>query len=134
ARVVEDVAVPVHARDAGRAQDLFLHHLVPEVVVLLGLGEEAMAAQVEAEAVANLGLRDASNLILRLEHDDGTPLLREQVSGRETGGAAAEDSDRLLGPEPTWSVGRRVVNGGHGLHLARWAGKTRPLLNPANSP
>jgi hypothetical protein len=121
-------------RHARALEELLLHHLVPEVVDLLGLGEEAVAAQVEAEAVANLGLRDASNLVLRLEHDDGTPLLREQVPGRETGGAAAEDSDRLLGPEPTWSVGRRVVNGGHGHHLARSAAISGRSLNPANSP
>ena len=120
-RVVEELAAPVDARHARTAEELLLHHLVPEVVDLLGLGEEAVAAQVEAVAVANLGLRDAADLVLRLEHDDGTPLLREEVPSREAGGAAAEDSDRLLGPEPTRSVGRRVVNGGHGPHLAHIA-------------
>ena len=97
-RVVEELAAPVDARHARTLEELLLHHLVPEVVDLFDLGEEAVAAQIEAVAVTNLGLGDAADLVLRLEHDDGTPLLREEVSGREAGGAAAEDSDRLLGP------------------------------------
>ena len=133
-RVVEELAAPVDPRHARPAQELLLHHLVPEVVDLLGLGEEAVAAEIEAVAVANLGLRDASDLILRLEHDDGTPLFGEQISSREAGRAAAEDSDRLLGPEPTRSVGRRVVDRGHGPHLARTTGVSRPLLKAANRP
>jgi hypothetical protein len=40
---------------------------VPEVVDLLGLGEEAVAAEVEAVAVAHLGLGDAPDLVLGLE-------------------------------------------------------------------
>ena len=133
-RVVEELAAPVDARHAGATEELLLHHLVPEVVDLFGLGEEAVAAQIEAVAVANLGLRDAADLVLRLEHDDGAPLLREEVPSREAGGAAAKDSDRLLGPEPTRGVGRRVVNGGHGPHLAHIAAVSRALLKAANRP
>ena len=51
-RIVEELAVPVDARHARAQQELLAHDLVPEVVDLLGLGEEAVAAEVEAIAVA----------------------------------------------------------------------------------
>ena len=70
---------------------------MPEVVDLLGLGEEAVAAEVEAVAVADLGLGDAADLVLGLEDDDGPPLLGEQVAGGQAGGAAAEDGDGRSG-------------------------------------
>ena len=59
-RVLEELAVPEDARLARALEELLLHHLVPEVVDLLGLGEEAVAAEVEAVAVADLGLGDAA--------------------------------------------------------------------------
>ena len=96
-RVVEELAVPVDPRHARALEELLAHHLVPEVVDLLGLGEEAVAAEIEAVAVADLGLGEAADLVLGLEHDHGTPLLGEQVAGGQAGGAAAEDGDRLAG-------------------------------------
>ncbi len=57
----------------GRLRELLVHHLVPEVVDLVDLGEEAVAAEIEAVAVPDLGLGDAADLVLRLEHDDGAP-------------------------------------------------------------
>ena len=87
---------PVDARHARALEELLLHDLVPEVVDLLHLGEEAVAAEVEAVAVANGGLGDAADLVLGLEDDHREALLGEQVAGREAGGAAAEDDGGLL--------------------------------------
>ena len=69
---------------------------MPEVVDLLDLREEAMAAEVEAVAVTDLGPGDATDLIGRLEHDHGLALLCQQVSGGEAGGPAAEHDDGVL--------------------------------------
>ena len=96
-RVVEELAVPVDARHARPLEELLLHHLVPEVVDLLGLGEEAVAAEIEAVSVADLGLGDAADLVLGLQHDDRAALLGEQVAGGQPRGAAAEHGDRLGG-------------------------------------
>ena len=52
-RVVEELLVPVDARHARALEELLAHDLVPEVVDLLDLGEEAVAAEVEAVAVAS---------------------------------------------------------------------------------
>ena len=57
-----------------------------------------MAAEIEAVAVAHLGLGDPAHLVLGLEDDDGTALPREQVAGRQAGRAAAEDGDGTVGP------------------------------------
>jgi hypothetical protein len=66
--------------------------------------------------------------------DQSETALQETTSSREAGGAAAKDSDRLLRPEPTRGVGRRVVNGGHGVHLAQIPRVSRVLLKAANRP
>ncbi len=95
-RVVEELAVPEDARHAGAEQELLAHHLVPEIVDLLGLGEEAVAAEIEAVAVADLGLGQAADLVLGLEHDDRHALAGEQVAGGEPGRASAEDRHRTL--------------------------------------
>ncbi len=100
-RVVEElrlaVAVaPVDARHARALEELLLHDLVPEVVHLLHLGEEAVPAEVEAVAVPDRGLGDAADLVLGLEDHDREALLREQVAGGQARGAGAEDDGRLL--------------------------------------
>ena len=89
---------------------------MPEVVDLLDLGEEAVAAEVEAVAVADGGLGDAADLVLGLEHDTGEPLLGEQVAGGQAGGAAAEDDGRLLA-----HVGPRRLNVWCELFVIRFA-------------
>ncbi len=61
-RVVEELLVPVDARLARALEELVAHDLVPEVVDLPVLGEEAVAAEVEAVAVAHLGPGDAADL------------------------------------------------------------------------
>ena len=86
-----------------------------------------MAAEIEAVAVADLGLGEAADLVLGLEHDHGHALLGEQVAGGQAGGAAAEDGDRrALGraaPDPRTTF---ELNSGHARHLAHWrAHRTR---------
>jgi hypothetical protein len=101
-RIVEELPLPaavapVDARHPGPLEELLAHDLVPEVVDLLDLREEAVPAEVEPVAVAHGGLGDAANLVLRLEHDDRQPLLRQQVARGQARRAGAEDHRRLLG-------------------------------------
>ena len=53
----------------GRQQELLAEHLVPERLDLGRLGEEAMAAEIEAVAVALDRLREAADLVVGLEHE-----------------------------------------------------------------
>ena len=95
-RIVEELLVPVDARHARALEELLAHDLVPEVVDLLDLGEEAVAAEVEAVAVAHRRLGDAAHLVLGLQHDHRQPLLGKQVAGGQARGPTAEDHRRLL--------------------------------------
>ena len=63
---------------------------MPHVVDFLGLGEEAVAAEVEAVAVVLLGLGDAAELVVSLHDQDRLAALGEVVRSGETGGAAAD--------------------------------------------
>jgi hypothetical protein len=92
---------------------------VPEVVDLLGLGEEAVAAEVEAVPVADLGLGDATDLVLGLEDDDRLALLGEAVAGGQPRGPSAQHGDGRRG---TIGAARRVadaavVDQGHGASV-----------------
>ncbi len=69
---------------------------MPEVIDLLDLREEAVAAEVEAVAVADLGAGDAAEHVGRLQDHDGLALLRQQVAGGQARGPAAEHDDGLL--------------------------------------
>ena len=96
-RVVEELAVPEDARLARALEELVAHDLVPEVVDLLGLGEEAVAAEVEAVALGvDHGLGEAAELVLGLDDDHGLALLGEQVAGGQPRGAAAEHEHRVV--------------------------------------
>ena len=95
----------------------------------LHLGEEAVAAEVEAVAVADGGLGDAADLVLGLEHHHGQALLREQVAGGQAGGAAAEDHRRLVA-----HVGAREVCRGLGPRVWRsWRLWSFVLVHPVFS-
>ncbi len=97
-RVLQELVVPVDPALARALEELLLHDLVPEVVDLLDLGEEAVAAEIEAVAVAHLGARDAAEHVGRLEDHDRLALLRQLVCGGQAGGPAAEHDDgRLCG-------------------------------------
>ena len=69
---------------------------MPEQVDLGRLGEEAVAAEIEAITVDLDRLRETADLIVRLEHDHVAPGLAEQVARGQAGWAAAED-ERCLG-------------------------------------
>ncbi|MEJ7714610.1 MAG: hypothetical protein WKF40_02430 [Thermoleophilaceae bacterium] len=129
-RVVEELLVPVDARHPRALEELLAHDLVPEVVDLLDLGEEAVAAQVEAVlaagAVADLGLGDAADLVLGLEDDHRQALLGQQVAGGQAGRAGAQDQGRLLFHAGVGGLdrgsglrGRGAVGGLGGLGVAR---------------
>ncbi len=117
-RVVEELLVPVDARHARALEELLAHDLVPEVVDLLHLREEAVAAEVEAvlaaRAVADLGLGDAADLVLGLEDDHRKALLGQQVAGGEARGAAAEDQRGRVTQPGGRGLDRRSVLGGVG--------------------
>ena len=135
-RIVEELAVPVDPRHARALEELLPHHLVPEGVDLLGLGEEAVPAEVEAVAVAHLGLGQAADLVLGLEHDHGPALTGEQVARGQPGGTAAEHGDGLAGvfADDPEAPRRFELDSRHGEHLAPHRGGSFRFLKTANRP
>src|SRR5204863_9967944 len=107
ARTGEELPVPEDARHAGALEDLLAHDLEPQLVDLVDLGEEAVAAEVEPVAVADLGLGDAADLPLGFDDHDREPLFGQEVAGREAGGTGAEHKNRALASS---------VGGGNGGH------------------
>ena len=93
-RVVEVAVVPVDPRHARAPQELVAEHLVPERVDLDRLGEEAVAAEIEAVAVALDGLREPAHLVVGLEDER-----RSDSPGR-----AGSPAVRPAGPPPRTSV------------------------------
>jgi hypothetical protein len=73
-----------------------LQDLVPEVLDRLHLGEEPVAADVEAPPVPLDGAADAPHHVVALEHRRHDARLRELVRGREAGGPGADDDDVWL--------------------------------------
>ncbi len=116
-RILEELVVPVDPALARALEELLLHDLVPEVVDLLDLGEEAVAAEIEAVAVPDLGARDAADEFSGLEHDHRLALLDQLVAGGQARRSRAEDDDgmfgRDVGPERgavcRCGVGHRLV-------------------------
>ena len=78
----------------GRMQEVLVgEDLVPEVLDRLDLGEEAVAADVEAPAVALDGAGDAADHVVGLEDRGGDAVLVELEGGGEPGRAGADDHD-----------------------------------------
>ena len=111
-RILEELVVPVDPALARTLEELLLHDLVPEVVDLLDLGEEAVAAEVEAVAVAHLGAGDPADLVGGLEHDHGLALLGQKISRCQAGRTTAQHDDRMVGSD-VGARGGRV--GGRGV-------------------
>jgi hypothetical protein len=95
-----------------------------------------VTAEVEAVAVADLGLGDSADLVLGLENDHRPALLGEQVARGQPGGTAAEHRDRLARRAPVeaglawWTE----FDSRHGCHDARpGCGRARRLMT-ANRP
>jgi hypothetical protein len=78
---------------------------VPEVVDLLHLGEEAMAAEVEAKALLHGRPSDPAELVGRLQDDHRLALLGQQIARGQAGRAAAEHHNGPL---------RRDISAGRG--------------------
>jgi len=81
---------------------------VPERVHLDRLGEEAVAAEVEAVAVVLDRLREAADLVFRLQHDDITARALQQIARGQACRAAAEN-ERGLGGLDRHENGRGVA-------------------------
>jgi hypothetical protein len=76
-------------------QELITQQLRPQRLDLGGLGEEPMAADVEAKPVVLSGPRNPADVVgVRLKDDDRFAGLRQQIAGREARGPGADD-DRL---------------------------------------
>ena len=97
-RVVVELLAVVDAAHARAAQEVVLaEDLEPQVVDRLHLGEEPVAADVEAPAVAHGGAADAADDVVGLEHGRGHAPLGEHVRGGEPGGAGTDDHDVVSG-------------------------------------
>jgi len=85
---------PSH-RDSRTLEHFVAEQLGPQRFDLRRLGEEAVPADVEAEALVLDRSRKAADVFaVRLENDHVVPGFSEQVRGREAGGAGA-DYERL---------------------------------------
>ena len=102
---------------------------MPERLDLGHLGEEAVAAEVEAPAVAHHGAADAADDVVGLEHQRVLPPFGQQVGRRQPAGPRAGDDDgcvlvrsghekgRLVDPPSALVDGRRTgaVRRGRGV-------------------
>ena len=88
-RVVVELALVEDAAHAGAEHEVALgQDLVPQLLDLGHLGEEAVAAEVEAPAVAHDGAADAADHVVGLEHHRVLAPLGQQVGGGEAAGPA----------------------------------------------
>src|SRR5438067_13851675 len=79
--VLKELVVPVDPGLPRPLEEFLLHDLMPEIVHLLHLGEETVAAEVEAVSVPDLSAGQPADLARRLKHDHRLALLGEQVPG-----------------------------------------------------
>ena len=87
--IVEVIAVVVDPGHAGTLMNSVPQHFVPERFHRRDLGEEAVAADVEAEALVLRSAGDPSHHVIAFEHRDGIPLLGEEIGRGQTGAAPA---------------------------------------------
>ncbi len=111
-RVRVVLAAVVDPRQPGARQEVLAEDRLPEALDRRHLREEAVAAEVEAEAVELDGLRDAADERVRLEHRRLLAALAEHVRGGEAGGPGPEDGDpgRVFGGVVPFGVGGRARN------------------------
>ena len=112
---MEEAAAVQDAREATDAQETVVQHLVPDLAHLGDLREEAVAPDVEEEAVVLDRAGVAADLRLLLEDDAGHAGLHERVGAGEPGRAPADDHDPA-----SFGHGRakkRIMAGGSGLEL-----------------
>ena len=88
-RVVVELALVVDPAHAGPQHEVALgQDLVPEGLHLGNLGEETVAAQVEAPPVPDHGAADAAHHVIGLEHDRVLPPLGQEIGRGEPSGPA----------------------------------------------
>ena len=95
-RVVDEAPAPEDPRQARADQQLVAEHLVPEALHLVGLREEAVAAEIEAVAVAHDRSGEPADLLAGLEDDDRLARSHERVARGEPGGPGTEHGDRTV--------------------------------------
>ncbi len=71
---------------------------MPEVLDRAHLGEEAVAADVEAPAVPFDGAADPAHHIVGFQDDDRIPVLHQLVGGGQSGRPGADHHDRVARP------------------------------------
>src|SRR5438874_4869958 len=101
-RIVEVLAVVVDAREPRPLEELVAEHLLPETLNGLELGEETVAAEIEAIAVELDRLCDPTNRSIGLEDGAGPPTTTEYVCGSQASGPSSQNrrTDRLAVQRP----------------------------------
>ena len=96
-RIVEEASAIEDAGLARAQQEGLVQHLVPQPLDLLGLGEEAVAADVEMEALVGLGAGDAADMDrIGFQDDDAASGLRQQVARRQPGWPRPDADDNFV--------------------------------------
>src|SRR5262249_37979760 len=96
-RVGEELAVVEDARRARPLQHVVGQDLGPEILDLFRLGEEAVAADVEAKALVLRRAGDAADVNgVGLEDVDVHALARQEVARRQPCGAGTDNRNRLV--------------------------------------
>ncbi len=97
-RIGEVAAVVIDARQARALDEVVGQNLFPEVDDLLGLGEEAVPADVEQEILVAGGAADAAHVRgIGLDHRGGNAVLGEQIGGGQPGRPRANDKHVRMG-------------------------------------
>ncbi len=92
---MEELAVVVDPAHPRAGDELVAQDLAPDLVDLVALGEEAVAADVEPIALVLVGPADAADQLgVGFEDDAGVAVLGQLIGGRQPGRAAAGDHRR----------------------------------------
>src|SRR5581483_6515420 len=127
-RVVVVLAVVEDPAHTGTEQEVALgQDLVPERFHLGHLGEEAVAAEVEAPAVAQHGPADAPHHVVGLEDDRALAPLGQLVGGGQPSGTRARDDDGGFFVHP----GRILA--GYGTEIFKKAKRAYPARQAPSS-
>src|ERR1039457_527598 len=94
-RVVVELALVEDPAHAGPDQEITLRQeLVPQLLHLVDLGEETVAPEIEAPAIAQDGTADTTDHLVGLEDHRVLPPFRQLVGGSEPSRAGARDHSR----------------------------------------
>ncbi len=97
-RIAVELAAIEDARQPRPLDEIVRQDLVPEIDDLARLGEEAVAADVEEVVLVVHRPADAADGVgVAFDHADVAPRLGQQVAGRQSGGAGADDQDLGVG-------------------------------------